>query len=804
MYEQSPSQPLKIGYSAEHSRDNLDLSSERIGAESGRLEELFERIRQLASERGSLRARPDAQAEQVLACDRALSELLEQNRDLLASDPEIVSRLHEEAFMLQEKERLAGLQAELLRISTKAGESQARELNTPALEAADAELDKYLASQKDLFARYPGLESAVHALCAAGEQAGVSRRLEADQRAIKIYKSMIGVFNDHASICKVLSGLDQSERELLSQAYRQRYGNELTATLEKGFKGEKLEAIKSLLAGDEAAAAAARLSIALHALPFKRVQAVTDVLDSIGQASLPEVRLHFEKLYAARLGVRSASEALDKRIKKGNAEILKAELEGNMPLARALEVERELSGGTKRALVLYRTLEKMEPPQVADLQAAYARRFGCNLRDYLARTLPEGAQRDRTLSLLDGDQVRAYASRLRCRLMGHKGEWIGGPFQTGQATERIAVIDAYNEMYQRDFWKDLKKGLRKRDYDLMVPLIKDGEVSAAVLLYHCMLGIGTDEQGIMKILANASKTEIEEIKRSYSEHYRYRDGTGRNLLHDLRMELSGDARFDVMELMQGSPTSSREIFERMMVRYHHERSGSLIRRFDLFTKEGKVMDRDVQAAAEYYQSHIKDGFPGRREDLRFQALAALAGQDFDSFRNIKVWVANNAANMAAGSVAGAVTFLTVTMGAPIYVVVATAGAASMAARALMKLNIKGGAYGREELIRDTLLAAIDGGTLFMGRMLSNALAQKTLKMAASMGLKQAVGLTQYINRVRTAEHLIATRLDAEKEQAPQPLGSVPNPGPKLGFRDALDESFDSAWEKATSSVKPRE
>lgn len=76
----------------------------------------------------------------------------------------------------------------------------------------------------------------------------------------------------------------------------------------------------------------------------------------------------------------------------------------------------------------------------------------------------------------------------------------------------------------------------RSDYDAVLNYILTRD---AVLLYHAMLGIGSDEDMLIRILCNRTKSQLQKIDRLY-QNLSTGNSSRRTLIECIKSELSGD------------------------------------------------------------------------------------------------------------------------------------------------------------------------------------------------------------------------------------------------------------------------
>lgn len=129
---------------------------------------------------------------------------------------------------------------------------------------------------------------------------------------------------------------------------------------------------------------------------------------------------------------------------------------------------------------------------------------------------------------------------------------------TGRTNEqRQKIKECYNSLYNSDLIKDLQKELSGHFQDVVVALFYLPVDYDCFQLRKAVKGLGTDEDALIEILATRSPSEIEEIKRRYSEMY-----PGRTLVKDIEGDTSGNFRKILVSLLEAKrPENSQADFE---------------------------------------------------------------------------------------------------------------------------------------------------------------------------------------------------------------------------------------------------
>lgn len=193
-----------------------------------------------------------------------------------------------------------------------------------------------------------------------------------------------------------------------------------------------------------------------------------------------------------------------------------------------------LGAGTDEAKI-YEILENKDAAEIKAIKDEYQKKYGKSYEEALRGEL-SGADLDRALALLRGDKASADAARIRQAIAG-AGTTESEISSTlkGKSPEQIeAIKNAYQSLYKESLDAALKGDLSGPELDEANARLSSQSAEAdAARLKTAMNSAGTDEKEIRNVLEGKSKEEREAIEAAYRKLY------GRELLHDLKQELSG-------------------------------------------------------------------------------------------------------------------------------------------------------------------------------------------------------------------------------------------------------------------------
>lgn len=701
---------------------------------------------------------------------------------------------------------------EIMNLARELGRLQDRSPDSRQIARLEGQLQSEMRSISDLQQRYPDLKASLEELQAKGFEMGARERSAADRVAVKIYGCLRNLSVQHRIIARHLENRTTEDLRLIERAYADRYGISLKDALNRAFARPifcpfgragtnaalKLSRLRDIIDGDKPGAAADELCLAL------KHRSLPDALKAIRSAGegFAEAERVFAQRHAGTFRAGDFEQAVARRFKPRDAQAILALRSGSPALADAAILEKLLLRRRPDIAKATELLNSRSSEDIAAARACLTERHGKNADDFIkSLRIKEGDTRaDRLRFLLRGDKYAADVCTIRAGMTKQPGEWVGEAFIGKDAEYRRALIKGYEAFYDRSFWKDLKSSLgRGPDLYLMARLVTKGKLSPAEILRDCMLGIGTDEEGIKKVLHRKSPAEIAEIEKEYTKFRRHnfldgyifkplslvksffgtllefgRNGsfsdsfkrktlTERSLRRDIASELTGEDRRDIEALLKGHPEGPIERFEKLAERHAFERSGKLSGMIDLFTREGRAMDRDLATAREIRESHAA-GKASLRDLKRLDMVLDYLEHGLDSFRRTKHSVSYVGANLFSAVTSAVATPISLACYDSIGLAMAVTGIASMLGRVVMKLGLTAGGYGREDLASDAALSAVDGCTLAAGklvaalgplgrRLATSPIGKRVVRSMSSFALKSIVRSGQLLEEGKVSKHL---------------------------------------------------
>ncbi len=650
------------------------------------------------------------------------------------------------------------------------------------------------------------------------ELLGIAMALKAHESSAEFYKETSRRLPFHRprieKLFTFLVDKTPSELKLFETIFKKRYRRcpmqRLISATPKGFtkhqraiRREKLSVVNALLEGNREKASA--IMLFLRCLSAKTESAVVrtfqEFFEEFPFLNASAVIKEFKKRYKANSfkphirklipsWLASPSESLTQYF---NAVENKNSVEANCWALKILSN----NPSRKNSNALSRLIASRDIAELQNISKVYFEITGENVASLTDR-IKCPYQRELLLSAFSGDKLLYTIARLHSGVYGIEGGALIEIFSKATLPQDInyeqyrdKILRAYQERYGKNLLDDLKKQLNHRQYSVISSVIDNGEISRAELLRICMEGIGTDEENIKKILDGLTKEEIEEVKKDFSRRYKYsplimaianhsllgpiaratpilkwwvpknpkENGNSLVLEDELKWEMSGDAKFDVLMMLQGTPTNFKEWLEKIKAYHSYELSGFFMPYLNFFSRENGLMQQSVNETEKFYSAFAREGVCCYEERLRFEFLTRLCFINFRAFREYKEFLAEHTANVVGGFSAVGVATAAFEAGMSPLLAGAAAASASIASRWLLKWAIKGKGYTRgEESLKDLLLGVVDGATLragtvakYFGEMLRGYAGKTVVKSLVKYSLRQAAESAEKLGKAKKLE-----------------------------------------------------
>ncbi|XP_043916770.1 annexin A1-like [Protopterus annectens] len=125
------------------------------------------------------------------------------------------------------------------------------------------------------------------------------------------------------------------------------------------------------------------------------------------------------------------------------------------------------------------------------------------------------------------------------------------------SVQRQRIKSAYEQLTGKSLEDGLKKGLSGNLQEVMLALLKTPAQYDAYELRAAMKGLGTDEGGLIEILASRTNKEIKEINQVYATELK------RDLAKDIASDTSGDFKKVLVILAEGSRSEDTHVNDQL-------------------------------------------------------------------------------------------------------------------------------------------------------------------------------------------------------------------------------------------------
>lgn len=525
-----------------------------------------------------------------------------------------------------------------------------------------------------------------------------------------LFKAMDGWGTDESAVMNSLKGMSPAEIEAVKKEYQDHYGRDLMGDIEGELGGSDLEEAKMHMSGNKVDGALAALNNSTGFFNDDEAK-IEETLRSLKPEEMAELKKKAETDPNAKKILDSVGGALG----GGDKEVFDALLAGETSKADAVRMDEAMgsssawynpfSWGTDEEGV-NKLMEGKSADERKALEDSFNQRMkdkgvNTNLRSEFTNEM-SGATLDVSKALLEGDQVKANAARMKEAMEGWgTDEDKIYSMMKGKSPEERAALQASFEKEYGSLDQAMEAELSGDDLARAKMLKEKGELDPEFALHIATKGWGTDEAMVKEALAGKTPDQIAALKKKYGD-----SGYG-NLDETLESELSGRDYFEAQQALKGEPQTPQEKLERARELYEFER-GSGSNAFSRFMMDG----------AELIGMHSK-GSQLDREMARMNGLFDENGNprpgttaaevdkvwgyqqtDASNYKDAKDSVTNAVATGAEIGVAAIATVLTDGAASP-WLVAAISAAAGGTAGIVVKAGMQGDAYGREDLAIDT-------------------------------------------------------------------------------------------------------
>ncbi|WP_404364629.1 annexin [Corallococcus coralloides] len=549
---------------------------------------------------------------------------------------------------------------------------------------------------------------------------------QADKDASALREAMDGGLTgwgtDEDKIFKTLEGKTPEQIAMIRQSYQDHYGKNLDAKIRDELGGSDLQRAEGLLQGNGAKSDAVNLQSEMDSV-FGSNEDMLKILEKRSPSERHAIAQQYADMHG---GTPAGQKPEDVLLARMSREMDGAQLERARSMldagqastpaeATALEtralkagLEEDMAGwGTDEGRIFER-LERATPEQRALL--AQDEGLKAKLKDELSTE-----EYDRAVGLMQGNPAQADAARLREAMGGFFGADESGvrDILQGKTPEQVNAIKAE---YQKQTGQSLDAQVRKwdggdRDVTLRMlnpPAADDAKGQAeasAERLFLAMDGMGTDEDAIRSELSGKSKAELDTIAAAYQQKY------GKDLRAELDGELDGRDELELLKqdydlgaIDPNDPHAAQERVRRLREVQANE-SGfgvDLLDGIQHLTKgesDNDILDRNLGRA----DQAIATG-----DTQRANTLTGYATEDVKALQSAKDSLAETSATVAV--VAATTVAVVATGGAATPLAIAGYAAVGATTRAVTYAAIQGDAAGAQDLSRQALIGAVEGGT----------------------------------------------------------------------------------------------
>ncbi len=632
--------------------------------------------------------------------------------------------------------RLKSITGELNKLGHAAGRAYGRNPDYRYIQTLEDEASAMLA--------VPELSSSQRLLSeifAGAIRRGRDERLAAERSAAEIHRLLGGriargvlarLWAGPDQIFSQLLSLERDIRVLVTAAYQERYRVSLKDVVLKRFPEKKARPLAALVDDDMPRAILGYLA---NYSPER-----TDVLRRLEKIIWQLPRRERRRIDMQFTASPEAIEEYAAGLSPELALALRHLLEGSWAEFQAYCIAFDLRN--RRAWPLAERLIHCTAEERGQIAAAFRGSLDSDLVATLRREVPQGPLNELVQALLRNDEIAILAWRGRCAFASASDEWAGDFIRGNRRRE---FITAYETKFGAgSLERDIARRYRKRDREILVDLLRHGKVARGKLLWFAMAGFGTDEAALLALLENTdTETRVKaetEFLTVWEERAPWYERLFPRLFADLGtrlwLECAGDNWCDLREFVAEEPGG--DAFSRLERRYAHERSGSMLRTLDFFSRDGDVMDEDVAAAREFFGKHIAGGSPSARASFQCDSLVELAETSCSIFRGRKHFVGNSLTTAFAGAGVFMSAFALSVLDVHIAVVMCAVGVTSAILRFALKRLLKGRGYHRDEMLADWGFALVDGTTLYLGRVFRQAAVRTGAGFTSRLGLKTSI------------------------------------------------------------------
>ncbi len=562
--------------------------------------------------------------------------------------------------------------------------------------------------------------------------------------------AMDGAGTDEQLIFQTLRGESPADRTAIVAAYKAKYGVDLKADLEDEMSGYELGQSTALLDGDTTKADA---------------MALKDAMAGIGtdEAGINTVYARIRDEVEAQAGAKGwKSDQVEAEIKRRTAE-LKRTYDTTFRADLRQDFDSELSGGE----LDYALAEQDDDRTGMDAATLRIEHMSMWTSDDKVNEVLK-AQYLRATREIKRDSPKLSPAEVERLAHERSKQYMAALQQRYDATALTGSFDGLIENEVSGYSQDEAKER----------IASGGHLSDAAELKYAIFGPGTNEQTIDETLKGKSKAEIEQLKKAYL------DLTGNDLLADLKGDLSGRAEADATILLETGDSTPQERMNYLKARKQWELTeGTGSGGVGATSEEARVLEATTKEAEAAYAHYAQNPDDANAKD-RAERWLGYGEKDIERHREELDSAADRAAMITAIAVGLVVTMATAGAAGP--AVAAAVGAlASTAASMAVKQDMKGGAYGGEdmaiEVVQGLADALVQAGTAGVGKAALEALAGTEAfavvgraarggtfaRLAVGAGESGVEGLVQGV-----PSGVLSAVMDKDTWHDPDPIGAI--------------------------------
>jgi len=650
----------------------------------------------------------------------------------------------------------------------------------------------------------------------------------ADANAAALAEALEGAGTDEDTVRSSLRGKSPDEIAAIKLAYHQQTGRELDADLKDDMEDAELDNALALSSGDQDAADAAELQMAMETWTGTDEQGLQSVYERIREQE--EARAKREGLTPAEM--QANIQDRNSKLKKSYNDKYGAET-GGLDVALRDELDDADLG----------VMDALQQGDATKIDAAKANRehesWYADDDELEKITRNQHKQADLEVNLELGAEkarLKAFADQGVLSAKDYKkqsADWdkrykdrdkeIAGRAQKNMGDLRKAYSSATNgtQTFDQLILQETQGYSRLEIQDLVAA---GGKLSDEQELYYATAGVGTDDDKIKEIFKGKTPKEIAALRAKYKKNL------GRDMDDDVLSDLSGRENLDVGHTMKyGDPdTFARQLAEAkspedrkkiladtrtmMTERKSFEETGLVGSIFAAGAdpmNSAAQLEQALQRAEEYdaaltnYDGLSDEEKAKANKDPALMAAKAKFEMNFSAATEAQEQVRKQIdsytdAAVQVGAAIAAVAVTIVTAGAAGPILAAAYGAAAAAAATIaLKAGLKGAAYGWEELGTDVAIGAVDAAvsaaTAGAGKLIMKAFQAAIAKQIAKQIAKKAA--------MEGAEGVVkAGAKQALKEGAKEGAEEATESAAKTWLKDAGKEAIEGAASGAPTAA----